>query len=262
MLSNISAKKKNPTPGNFYMCCFYIILYLIAFFINRLISIECSSGTLRDLMNHNLKHDWQKDLAGQIINGIHYLHMNNICHCALKPSNIVFSNENSSVLKLTNFGFAHVTKTGNLISLWKHLISSGTSKSWLAPEAYFENKFTKEMDMYAIGLLLGFIFSNGRRHVFDAKEKKIRSKEDRITRMKTNQPMTLTLEHLGNVPDATVAFNLIVALLNYEPCLRPTASILLRKHPIFFKDVNKRSSSQTSASCSVRGSWWFTFNFK
>ena len=198
----------------------------------------------------------------QILNGLLHLHSNGICHRALKPGNIFIShrNEPTSLVKVANFGFTrifHEKEKQNTTLLWKRLTKSGTSASWLAPETYNEEEFTDRMDMFPVGLLFGFILTGGRRHVFDGG-----SKGDRITRMRTSQPMTLTLEHLGNEPDATPAFNLIVGLVTPESCDRPTSAMIL-EHPIFSKDAKKRSSSQASASDSVQGNrdTWFTFIF-
>ena len=111
--------------------------------------------------------------------------------------------------------------------LWKRLTKSGTSASWLAPETYNEEELTVRMDMFPVELLFGFILTGGRWHVYDGG-----NKEDRIIRMRTSQPMTLTLEHLGDMPGAARAFNLIVGLVTPESCDRPTSAMIL-KHPIF-----------------------------
>ena len=224
-----------------------IVFYLVC----RHISAEFSPVTLRDLVKGRYETPDLSDrlqIARQILCGIGHLHLNDIFHRALKPSNIVISHRNGgapTLVKLTNFGFTHVPKTGNPIPLWERLISSGTSKSWLAPESYSEDNFTSDMDMYTIGLLLGFIFSGGT-HVYEGINKK-----DRIKKIKNKQPMTLTIEHLKSVPDATEAFNLMMALLNVQPCLRPTASMVL-KHPIFPKEsatgVNQRSTIDQNAT--------------
>jgi hypothetical protein len=84
-------------------------------------------------------------------------------------------------MKLANFGIAHrtISEDGNPVSLWK----LGGSKGWLPAEAYVETRFTTEMDVYALGLVLGYSLNKGR-HPYGE------DKDERVIRMKKSELMT------------------------------------------------------------------------
>lgn len=48
-----------------------------------------------------------KEIGGQIISGLSYLHRNKIIHQDLKPANILFSGDYEKI-KLIDFGVSHV----------------------------------------------------------------------------------------------------------------------------------------------------------
>ena len=101
-----------------------------------------------------------REALRQITSGLAHLHLNEILHRDLRPSNIVIFCPSSSpapVMKLANFGIVRVTKPGDMVvlSLWK----LAGSKGWLPPETYTNSFFTMAMDLFALGCIFGSILN-------------------------------------------------------------------------------------------------------
>ena len=163
----------------------------------------------------------------QVCCGLNYLHMKGINHRNLSPTSIRISYPNFvkdvALVKLADFGVSRLPKPGSSSSaLWK----IAGSKSWVAPETYYAPSFTPAMDMYSLGLVVGFAFSKGLHpHGND--------KEMRILRIKQAEAMTLKVEDLDLPPEVAVqVLALVQSLLNTDPDKRPLTSLVLT-NPIF-----------------------------
>lgn len=98
-------------------------------------------------IEHKIK--WIK----QIINGISYLHSQNIIHRDLKLDNIFINSETSDIL-IGDFGLS--TKLLNSKSKANSCI--GTPE-YMAPELY-SGEYDKSIDIYSLGMCLIFLFTN------------------------------------------------------------------------------------------------------
>ena len=153
----------------------------------------------------------------QITCALEYLHEKQIFHRDLKPSNVVISCPDGTLqprMKLANFGYSRVSKTA--LPLWKLV---GT-KGWMAPEVYYLDSFTFSMDIFSLGLIFSYVLSGGF-HAFGS------SKEERVIRIKMKQPMILQIEHLMGVVGVAGVYELICAMLSFNPEERPRASTVL-----------------------------------
>lgn len=202
----------------------------------------------------------QREKVLQIINGLNHMHVKGILHQALQPENILVSYPNGAVpplLKLANFGFLRVSSC--LDPLWKGISLRGKNEKWMAPEIYSveEEEFTKRMELFSLGLVLGFSLSGGR-HVFQSD-----SEEATVNRIKKKMPMTLTAEHLKNVDDGQGIMVIIQSLVSPEPLARPSAYKVLKmsfftkpptiggvakKRPMFEDAIEDRSIADSSMS--------------
>lgn len=89
----------------------------------------------------------------QIINGILYLHTENIIHRDIKLDNIFINSDTSNIL-IGDFGLS----TQLLNSKSKANSCIGTPE-YMAPELY-SGEYDKSVDMYAFGMCLIFLFTN------------------------------------------------------------------------------------------------------
>ncbi len=104
---------------------------------NTVIIIEyAKGGSLADRMAR--KYNWEKafDIIMAVTSGLHHAHKNKIIHTNIRPSNILFDEDD--VPKLTDFGLpAHYEPQ--------------KKKNWYNPP---EHKVSKQGDIYAIGVIL------------------------------------------------------------------------------------------------------------
>lgn len=111
-------------------------------------------GTLGDLLkNKLLTHTEAEELAEGIIDGLAYLHANNITHRDLKPANILLTTKNGKrIPKITDFGLAKNTAAGNTAST----MLVGTVE-YMAPEFFKQAEgetTTAAADVWSIGVIL------------------------------------------------------------------------------------------------------------
>lgn len=111
-------------------------------------------GTLGDLLkNKPLTHTEAEELAEGIIDGLAYLHANNITHRDLKPANILLTTKDGKrIPKITDFGLAKNTAAGNTAST----MLVGTVE-YMAPEFFKQAEgetTTAAADVWSIGVIL------------------------------------------------------------------------------------------------------------
>lgn len=176
----------------------------------------------------------------QITKGLKFLHEKGICHRHLNPENVFISQPKATtpMIKLGNFGVNRVTQDQDPQSLC--LIAG--SKDWMAPEVYTSDTFTAEMDLFALGLLIGFSLSGGR-HPFG------RLGFDKISvKIRTKMSMSLTVTKLKLAGEmASQVFQLIQDLLNVDPKKRPSLDQVLG-HPFINKPAQREERIQLNLS--------------
>jgi len=85
---------------------------------------------------------------------IKYLHEKGIVHRDLKPENLLYaSKEDDAVLKLADFGLAHILKDNQLLS------SACGTPGYVAPEVLAKKGYGKEVDMWGLGVILYILLS-------------------------------------------------------------------------------------------------------
>ena len=114
------------------------------------IQMELCESTFRDYLN-NIKQDESinKRISyfTQIVEGIKYLHDNNIIHRDIKPSNILFVDD---TVKICDFGLAR--NVNNLSNIINGSSEVGTS-FYRAPEIDSHN-YNNKIDVYSLGIIL------------------------------------------------------------------------------------------------------------
>ena len=144
---------------------------MLAYFISQdnkvyLISKEFQNGSLYDYLHikeKNLSKEEKMKIALGIINGIDYLHKNNIVHCHLHSKNILLDEELNP--KIVDFGFRNLYELASLFNKYTNKngysapeILATNGKFFKIPENIDDN--LKKIDIYSYGMILWEILSN------------------------------------------------------------------------------------------------------
>ncbi|XP_069810193.1 protein-tyrosine kinase 6 [Dendropsophus ebraccatus] len=109
---------------------------------------------LRSNEGEKLNVDGLLDIAGQIVDGMQYLEVNNCVHRDLAARNILIGKNN--ICKIADFGLARFIKDETYISQSKEV-----PYKWTAPEALAYGRYTLKSDAWSYGVLLYEIMSKG-----------------------------------------------------------------------------------------------------
>lgn len=94
-----------------------------------------------------------KVILHQILEGLKYLHENNIVHRDIKPENVLIKSENPIVIQLTDFGFANFldpTSSAPQTEM-KSMVGTGC---YMSPEIIDARGHGKPVDLFATGVVL------------------------------------------------------------------------------------------------------------
>eukprot|EP00172_Hildenbrandia_rubra_P003293 Plantae.Rhodophyta-Hildenbrandia_rubra.ctg50807.p1 GENE.Plantae.Rhodophyta-Hildenbrandia_rubra.ctg50807~~Plantae.Rhodophyta-Hildenbrandia_rubra.ctg50807.p1 ORF type:complete len:177 (-),score=19.01 Plantae.Rhodophyta-Hildenbrandia_rubra.ctg50807:114-644(-) len=109
-----------------------------------------------------------------IMEGVHYLHGNNIVHRDMKPENILMAK--GDVPKITDFGLATFKNER------KNIHSVVGTPSYVAPELILNIPYGPPADIWSCGIILYYMLSGTRPFSGDTREKMKKSVlEDRLS---------------------------------------------------------------------------------
>ncbi|KAM3921649.1 protein-tyrosine kinase 6 [Leptodactylus fuscus] len=109
---------------------------------------------LRSDEGEQLGVDGLLDIAGQIVDGMHYLESKNCVHRDLAARNVLIGQNN--ICKIADFGLARFIKDEIYVSF-----SKAVPYKWTAPEALAYGRYTLKSDVWSFGVLLYEIMSRG-----------------------------------------------------------------------------------------------------
>jgi len=112
----------------------------------KLIMEYCSKGDLNDYLNmRKMKEKSALHFMYQILQGLQYLHSNNIVHRDIKPQNILIDKNN--VCKIADFGFARYKDQDKLLE------TMCGSPLYMAPEIIKHQHYSMKADIWSVGVV-------------------------------------------------------------------------------------------------------------
>jgi len=123
-----------------------------------LISPFCSRGTIKQYLRQHVTANRQS-FVNQVVNGLWYLHANNIIHGDLQGNNVLVDNSHNA--RLCDFGRAKVIGDAE----YSTALVAGCAP-YMAPELFPEDErlvdqlFSPSSDIYAFGMLAFEIFTD------------------------------------------------------------------------------------------------------
>jgi len=119
----------------------------------------CQGGELFDRIAEYAKKGlaYNEKLAAnilkQVLSALAFMHSHNICHCDLKPSNILFSTKNKDAqVKVIDFGYAQ-----RLPKWRRYLHQRCGTVHYLAPEMV-AGSYNKQADLWSTGIIMFAMF--------------------------------------------------------------------------------------------------------
>ena len=175
------------------------------------IQMELCNKTLKDYFENDIFEDsintrinyWLK-----MVEGINYLHLNNIIHRDIKPSNIFFLNNE---IKIGDFGMSK-TLTNFLIQINKS-VEIGTAY-YRAPEIDSGN-YDHKIDIYSLGIILFEMLLN------------CRTFSEKYTSLK--KIINTNIDNIDNILITNKYNQLILDIININPLLRPSCQEIINR---------------------------------
>ena len=128
----------------------------------------CEGGELTQLINSNnyLSEKRIKEIFIQIVEGVKFIHENNVIHRDLKPNNILFLDKEKTKVVIIDFGLSGFSN-----GLIKEVIKAGTFK-FLSPEILCRENFSSssKIDIWALGVILYLM--NFKKYPFEGNNEK------------------------------------------------------------------------------------------
>jgi len=119
----------------------------------------CSGGELFDRIADRASsgRGYSEHLAAmilkQVLRAVGFMHSQNICHCDLKPSNILFDSKSEHAkVKVIDFGFAQ------RVPKWKRYLHKYCGTAFYTAPEVLHGRYNKEGDIWSIGIIMFMMF--------------------------------------------------------------------------------------------------------
>jgi len=166
------------------------------------------------------------DTIRPVIDAIRYCHKMGVVHRDLKPENLLYATKDqSSVIKISDFGLAKVTTEQNLMQT-----QCGTP-SYVAPEVLKEVGYNESVDLWSIGIII-YVMLCGFPPFYD-------DDEEEMFKLITAAKLEFPSPYWDDI--SSLAKDLITGLLHADSKKRLTAEQALQ-HPWIVGDVTSRKS--------------------
>ena len=189
-------------------------------------------GTLMNFISKNKGHiteEQSKEIIYYALKAIEYLHTFNICHRDIKPENIMFNEDGVfNTLKIIDFGLS--TK----IEVKEEKGFCGTVM-YMAPESLFGLNYSKEIDLWSLGIVLFMLLNQGKHPFYENGDSKETYKE------KCKSDKIRMFYHVSRN-----AKSLLAHLMEVQQHLRYTAEVALKHKWFTEKNSNNNNNQLTS----------------
>jgi len=178
----------------------------------------------------------EREILFQITRGLAHLHKLDIVHRDLKPVNILIyvlpseGNEEPKrpIIKLADFGISKALNPGNEDFTNTSVTNPNGTVRWMAPEVYELKRFDFKVDVWALGLIFGFILSGGKHPFGDSNAPITNRMRIEMVRKDLKEPYS---------SENTKPFDLIKSMLAMNPKKRPTLEDV-EADPFFLVSMN------------------------
>ena len=159
-----------------------------------------------------------KYIIKQILDGINFLHNNDIIHCDIKLDNIMINKKN--IVKIIDFDLSKIIK--------KEYISESIfgTLQYIAPESYNLGIYSKKSDIWSLGIVIYNIVTKKFPYNYN-----ISSVNSNSNMYKRNEFKHLNLKIMKNIVKKNnynqELVKLIVSMLNFKDDKRPTIENIL-----------------------------------
>ena len=157
-----------------------------------------------------------KIYSSELFLAIDFLHKNDIIFRDLKPENILL--DEIGHIKLTDFGLSKKLTNDNKTNDIKYTYSICGTPNYIAPEVYYGNGYSKEIDWWSFGIV-----------IYEMLTGKFPFKKNKETKRFINQKVNFDLKF----PLSNEAKDLIEKLLNYDVDKRLIDPIQIMNHKFF-----------------------------
>lgn len=224
--------------------------------MNRLYLVfEYLQKNLLEILEENpngLPLDQVKNYIYQLLKAIEFCHRNNVIHRDIKPENLLIEPK-TKALKICDFGFARALNNKTGVGLTDYV----ATRWYRAPELLLSNFYGKEVDIWAVGCIMGEIIDGDALFPGESEIDQLFciqkvlgkltpqlqeefNKNPRFVGLKfpdISKPETLKRRYLGKMDD--VALEVLQGLLRLDPGQRVSAAECLA-YP-WFDDIREES---------------------
>jgi len=189
-------------------------------------------------------------VLAEVVIGIQFLHMKNICHRDIKPDNILCTEGDPYDIVVADFGLSKV---------FGELVTQCGTNEYAAPEIWAGKPYTEACDMWSFGCTmyacLTACFPFFVPQIGNPTTRKERNDEEKRRKrelgllIREGRYNEATLEELRISPEAC---DLIKGLLQVDPAVRLTPEAVL-KHPWMAAEVNRLiEEGKYTPACMIR----------
>lgn len=201
------------------------IVKLKAFFEDQrsyyLVMDLVEGGDLMDFVSNNgpIPEDATREIARQVFSAVSYMHSMSISHRDIKPDNILISQDEPVIVKVSDFGLAKIASSGT------HLQTFCGTLAYLAPEVLARKHdntrsivYSDKVDIWSIGCMI-YVLLTGYlpfpQNTQDALYKSILNGEFSTDMLRENEA-------------SSDAIDFITSILKVDPNARPSAEDALQ----------------------------------